>query len=71
MRICRLSCENCHDQLVLGADRAKWGGAAESVVNEGHIRRISAQEPVRRIERGESLTDWACVRALSQSRAAG
>jgi hypothetical protein len=34
-------------------------------VSEGNITRISAQEALRRIERGESLTDWARVRALS------
>jgi uncharacterized protein (DUF4415 family) len=34
-------------------------------VSEGNITRISAQETLRRIERGESLTDWARVRAMS------
>jgi uncharacterized protein (DUF4415 family) len=34
-------------------------------VSEGNITRISAQEALRRIERGESLTDWARVRAMS------
>ena len=32
-----------------------------------NITRISAQEALRRIERGESLTDWARVRAMSQA----
>jgi hypothetical protein len=36
-------------------------------VNEGNITRISAQEALRRIERGESLADWARVRALSDA----
>jgi hypothetical protein len=36
-------------------------------VSEGNITRISAQEALRRIERGESLTDWARLRALSDS----
>ena len=31
------------------------------------ITRISAQEALRRIERGESLTDWQRVRALSEA----
>jgi uncharacterized protein (DUF4415 family) len=35
-------------------------------VSEGNITRISAQEALRRIERGESLTDWARVRAMSE-----
>jgi len=35
-------------------------------VSEDNITRISAQEALRRIERGESLTDWARVRALSE-----
>ena len=35
-------------------------------MSEGNITRISAQEALRRIERGESLTDWARVRALSE-----
>ena len=34
-------------------------------MSEGNITRISAQEALRRIERGESLTDWERVRALS------
>jgi uncharacterized protein (DUF4415 family) len=34
-------------------------------VSEGNITRISAQEALRRIERGESLTDWARVRAMT------
>ena len=33
----------------------------------GNTTRISAQEALRRIERGESLTDWARVRALSDA----
>jgi hypothetical protein len=36
-------------------------------VSEGVTARISAQEALRRIERGESLTDWARVRALSDA----
>jgi uncharacterized protein (DUF4415 family) len=36
-------------------------------VSEGNITRISAQEALRRIERGESLTDWARVRAMSDA----
>jgi uncharacterized protein (DUF4415 family) len=35
-------------------------------VSEGNITRISAQEALRRIERGESLTDWERVRAMSE-----
>jgi uncharacterized protein (DUF4415 family) len=35
-------------------------------VSEGNITRISAQEALRRIERRESLTDWARVRAMSE-----
>ena len=35
-------------------------------MSEGNITRISAQEALRRIERGESLTDWARVRAMSE-----
>ena len=34
-------------------------------MSDGSITRISAQEALRRIERGESLTDWARVRAMS------
>jgi len=34
-------------------------------VSEASITRISAQEALRRIERGESLPDWARVRAMS------
>ena len=34
-------------------------------MSEGNITRISAQEALRRIERGESLTDWERVRAMS------
>jgi uncharacterized protein (DUF4415 family) len=36
-------------------------------VSEGNTTRISAQEALRRIERGESLTDWARVRAMSDA----
>ena len=36
-------------------------------MKEGNITRISAQEALRRIERGESLADWARVRALSDA----
>ena len=36
-------------------------------MSEAHTTRISAQEALRRIERGESLTDWARVRALSDA----
>jgi hypothetical protein len=36
-------------------------------VSEGNTTRISAQEAWRRIERGDSLTDWARVRAMSDS----
>jgi hypothetical protein len=36
-------------------------------VREGNTTRIAAQEALRRIERGESLTDWARVRALSDA----
>jgi uncharacterized protein (DUF4415 family) len=36
-------------------------------VSEGNTTRISPQEALRRIERGESLTDWARVRALSDA----
>jgi uncharacterized protein (DUF4415 family) len=36
-------------------------------VSEGNTARISAQEALRRIERGESLTDWARVRAMSDA----
>jgi uncharacterized protein (DUF4415 family) len=36
-------------------------------VREGNTTRISAQEALRRIERGESLTDWARVRAMSDA----
>ena len=36
-------------------------------MSEGNTTRISAQEALRRIERGESLTDWARVRALSDA----
>jgi uncharacterized protein (DUF4415 family) len=36
-------------------------------VSESNITRISAQEALRRIERGESLTDWARVRAMSDA----
>jgi uncharacterized protein (DUF4415 family) len=36
-------------------------------VSEGSTTRISAQEALRRIERGESLTDWARVRAMSDA----
>ena len=35
-------------------------------MSEGNITRISAQEALRRIERGGSLTDWARVRAMSE-----
>jgi len=35
-------------------------------VSEASITRISAQDALRRIERGESLTDWARVRAISE-----
>jgi len=38
-------------------------------VSEGNITRVSAQEALRRIERGESLTDWARVRAMSDEDA--
>lgn len=38
-------------------------------MSEGSITRISAQEALRRIERGESLTDWARVRAMSDEEA--
>jgi uncharacterized protein (DUF4415 family) len=38
-------------------------------VSEGNTTRISAQEALRRIERGESLTDWARVRAMSDADA--
>jgi uncharacterized protein (DUF4415 family) len=34
-------------------------------VSEGNITRISAQEALRRLEQGESLTDWERVRAMS------
>jgi hypothetical protein len=37
-------------------------------VSEDNITRISAQEAMRRIERGESLTDWARVRAMSDQK---
>jgi uncharacterized protein (DUF4415 family) len=37
-------------------------------VSEGNITRISAQEALRRIERGESLTDWERVRAMSDEQ---
>ena len=36
-------------------------------MSEANTTRISAQEALRRIERGESLTDWARVRALSDA----
>jgi hypothetical protein len=36
-------------------------------VSERNITRICAQEALRRIERGESLTDWARVRAMSDA----
>jgi uncharacterized protein (DUF4415 family) len=36
-------------------------------VSEDNTTRISAQEALRRIERGESLTDWARVRAVSDA----
>ena len=36
-------------------------------MSEDSITRISAQEALRRIERGESLTDWARVRAMSDA----
>jgi uncharacterized protein (DUF4415 family) len=36
-------------------------------VSENNITRISAQEALRRIERGESLTDSARVRALADA----
>lgn len=36
-------------------------------MSEGNTTRISAQEALRRIERGESLTDWARVRAMSDA----
>jgi uncharacterized protein (DUF4415 family) len=35
-------------------------------VSEGNITRIFAQEALRRIEHGESLTDWERVRATSE-----
>ena len=34
-------------------------------MSEDSITRISAREALRRIERGESLTDWERVRAMS------
>jgi uncharacterized protein (DUF4415 family) len=37
-------------------------------VSAGNTTRISAQEALRRIERGESLTDWARVRAMSDAQ---
>ena len=36
-------------------------------MSEGNTTRILAQEALRRIERGESLTDWARVRAMSDA----
>jgi uncharacterized protein (DUF4415 family) len=36
-------------------------------VSEDNTTRISAQEVLRRIERGESLTDWGRVRAMSDA----
>jgi hypothetical protein len=36
-------------------------------VSDGNITRISAQEALRRIEQGESLTDWERVRAMSEA----
>ena len=36
-------------------------------MSEGNITRISAHEALRRIERGESLTDWDRVRAMSDA----
>ena len=39
-------------------------------MSEGNTTRISAQEALRRIERGESLTDWGRVRALSDAEIA-
>jgi hypothetical protein len=36
-------------------------------VSEGNITRISAQEALRRLEQGESLTDWQRVRAMSDA----
>jgi uncharacterized protein (DUF4415 family) len=36
-------------------------------VSEDNTTRISAQEALRRIERGESLTDWGRVRAMSDA----
>jgi uncharacterized protein (DUF4415 family) len=36
-------------------------------VSERSIARISAHEALRRIERGESLTDWDRVRAMSDA----
>ena len=36
-------------------------------MSAGSITRIFAQEALRRIERGESLTDWDRVRALSEA----
>ncbi len=36
-------------------------------MSEGNTTRISAQEALRRIERGESLTDWARLRAMSDA----
>ena len=36
-------------------------------MSEGNITRISAQEALRRLEQGESLTDWERVRARSDA----
>lgn len=36
-------------------------------MSDGNITRISAQEALRRIERGESLTDRARVRSMSEA----
>jgi hypothetical protein len=35
-------------------------------VSKDSITRLSAQEALRRIERGESLTNWARVRAMPE-----
>jgi hypothetical protein len=40
----------------------------ENAVSEDNITRIFAQEAMRRIERGESLTDWARVGAMSDQK---
>jgi hypothetical protein len=40
-------------------------------MSEGNTTRIAAQEALRRIERGESLTDRARVRALPDAEVRG